>query len=307
MKSYAMRFISGKYQGGEFPLPPDSEIIVGRASELDMVLVEDMVSRRHAKILVAGDEVTIEDLGSTNGTFVNGERVKRMTLSDGDRVLIGTSIIKLVTVDAATQKVAPQPQPRLEEVAAGRRTNHARSMSGAIEEVPLPDLLQLFGSSRKTGLLVVKTDGDVGKIYLEQGMVAFATINDSPTVPPKKAAHRVVAWQRGLFYMEPMDRIDVPENLSLPAEAALMEAMRIFDEVNRSELPPLRSEVDIPSPLEPPLRDLSGDELEVFQACMQYKTLESVLNNCALDDVKVAHGLKRLLDAGYIETTEPVE
>ena len=41
---YALRFISGKYQGGEFPLPVNREIVVGRSSELDMVLVEDMVS-----------------------------------------------------------------------------------------------------------------------------------------------------------------------------------------------------------------------------------------------------------------------
>ncbi len=40
---FALRFISGKYQGGEFPLYPDREILVGRSSDLDMVLVEDMV------------------------------------------------------------------------------------------------------------------------------------------------------------------------------------------------------------------------------------------------------------------------
>ena len=47
---WALRFISGKYQGGEFPLRPHREIIIGRSSDLDMVLVEDMVSRKHAKI-----------------------------------------------------------------------------------------------------------------------------------------------------------------------------------------------------------------------------------------------------------------
>ncbi|MEP6865841.1 MAG: FHA domain-containing protein, partial [Deltaproteobacteria bacterium] len=47
---FALRFISGKYQGGEFPLRMNREIIIGRSSDLDMVLVEDMVSRRHAKI-----------------------------------------------------------------------------------------------------------------------------------------------------------------------------------------------------------------------------------------------------------------
>src|SRR5688572_6348342 len=191
MKHYAMRFISGKYQGGEFPLPPNTEIIVGRSSDLDMVLVEDMVSRRHAKIVVNADQVTIQDLGSTNGTFVNGERVKRATLNDGDRVLIGTSIIKLVTADAAIPPSAP-PGKKLQEVAINRRTNQVRSMSGAIDEVPLPDLLQLFGSSRKTGVLVVKTDTDVGKVCLEKGVIVSASINDQETLPSEKCVYRII-------------------------------------------------------------------------------------------------------------------
>ncbi|HEY8209754.1 MAG TPA: FHA domain-containing protein, partial [Myxococcaceae bacterium] len=67
-KNYALKFISGKYQGGEFPLKADKQIVIGRSSELDMVLVEDMVSRKHAKITTTEDEVYIQDLGSTNGT-----------------------------------------------------------------------------------------------------------------------------------------------------------------------------------------------------------------------------------------------
>ena len=96
---WALRFISGKYQGGEFPLRPHREIVIGRSSELDMVLVEDMVSRKHAKITTDDKAVTIQDLGSTNGTFVNGEKIRKVELKDGDRILIGTSIIKLVYVD----------------------------------------------------------------------------------------------------------------------------------------------------------------------------------------------------------------
>ena len=71
---YALRFISGKYQGGEFPLRMNREIVIGRSSDLDMVLVEDMVSRRHAKISSTDSEIFIQDLGSTNGTFVNGTK-----------------------------------------------------------------------------------------------------------------------------------------------------------------------------------------------------------------------------------------
>src|SRR5215472_14466538 len=87
-RSYVLRFISGKYQGGEFPIVPEKQIIVGRSSDLDMVLVEDMVSRKHARIAMQNDQIWIEDLGSTNGTFVNGEKIKRARLKEGDRVLI---------------------------------------------------------------------------------------------------------------------------------------------------------------------------------------------------------------------------
>jgi pSer/pThr/pTyr-binding forkhead associated (FHA) protein len=87
---FALKFISGKYQGGEFPLKGDKQLIIGRSSELDMVLVEDMVSRKHAKISMSGGKITIEDLGSTNGTFVNGEKVKTARIKEGDRILIGT-------------------------------------------------------------------------------------------------------------------------------------------------------------------------------------------------------------------------
>ena len=106
---FALRFISGKYQGAEFPLADSPEIVVGRSSDVDMVLIEDMVSRRHARF-DCKDEIVIEDLGSTNGTFVNGERIKRAKLNEGDRVLIGTSILKVVLADSVA--LAPSSRRR---------------------------------------------------------------------------------------------------------------------------------------------------------------------------------------------------
>ena len=108
---FALRFISGKYQGGEFPLRMNREIIIGRSSDLDMVLVEDMVSRRHAKISSTDAEVYIQDMGSTNGTFVNGEKIAgRALLHEGDRILVGTSIIKVVAVDGQARAARARPR-----------------------------------------------------------------------------------------------------------------------------------------------------------------------------------------------------
>jgi pSer/pThr/pTyr-binding forkhead associated (FHA) protein len=126
-RSYVLRFISGKYQGGEFPIVNDKPIIVGRSSDLDMVLVEDMVSRKHARITMQQDQIWIEDLGSTNGSFVNGEKIKLARLKEGDRVLIGTSILKVIAGEGAARADSTDAKANLENVAAARRTTSART------------------------------------------------------------------------------------------------------------------------------------------------------------------------------------
>jgi len=114
-RTLALRFISGKYQGGEFPLGTQHEIIVGRSSELDMVLVEDMVSRRHARIECGDDQIVIEDLGSTNGTFVNGEPLGQAprVLNGGDQIEIGGTML-LIEVSAPSTVIAPVPAPPMQ-------------------------------------------------------------------------------------------------------------------------------------------------------------------------------------------------
>jgi pSer/pThr/pTyr-binding forkhead associated (FHA) protein len=191
---FALRFISGKYQGGEFPLRMNREIIIGRSSDLDMVLVEDMVSRRHAKISSTETEVYIQDMGSTNGTFVNGEKIAgRALLHEGDRILVGTSIIKVVAVEGqlANQSEA-EARRRLEAGAQQRQATSGRPMSGVIEEIPLPDLLQLLSTSRKSGVLTVNNGVSMGKIYLRKGALYFATINDDFAVSPQKSIYRML-------------------------------------------------------------------------------------------------------------------
>ena len=185
--AWALRFISGKYQGGEFPLKMNRQVTIGRSSELDMVLVEDMVSRKHAKITVGPGKVLIEDLGSTNGTFVNGEKIRQARLKEGDRILIGTSILKLVQREDGAQAELSDAEmrERLEEAAQAQasKTNKTSSMTGKIEDIPLPDLLQLFHTSKKNGVLVV-TGAHEGRIYLRQGRVYYAVVDGDHALGP---------------------------------------------------------------------------------------------------------------------------
>lgn len=300
-RAFVLRFISGKYQGGEFPILPDKQIVVGRSSDLDMVLVEDMVSRKHARIAMQQDQIWIEDLGSTNGTFVNGEKIRRARLKEGDRVLIGTSILKVVATEGGKETTGDAKQ-NLENVASQRHTSQARTMSGNIAEVPLPDLLQLFGTSKKSGVLVVRTDTDVGKIFLRKGMVYFAVINDLDEVPPMKSVFRMLTWQTGLFDLEPPDEREYPNEINMGVQEILMEGLRQLDEFNelRAELPDLDARVSLATPLSKPLRSLSPEELDMVELVLNYGHLETILNKAKATDLDTVQGLIKLLKGGII-------
>jgi hypothetical protein len=300
-RSFVLRFISGKYQGGEFPLAADRQILVGRSSDLEMVLVEDMVSRKHARISVTGDQIWIEDLNSTNGTFVNGEKIQRTRLKEGDRVLIGTSILKVISGDAPRDG-SDVKREQLESVALARRTGQTRTMSGSIEEVPLPDLMQLFGTSKKSGVLVIRTDDDVGRIYLKKGNVAYAIINDLDDVQPMKSLYRMLTWQKGLFDLDPPDEREFPGEMNISVQQMLMEGMRQLDEFNRirDELPGLSARISVPSPLIPPLRELKPQELDVLQLAHNYATFEAVLNKSLATDLETAEIVLKLIKSSYL-------
>ena len=70
-------------------LRPDMVRTVGRATVADLVVDAPFLSRVHCRITARADGLLVEDLGSTNGTFVNGRRVERAALGEGDRLTIG--------------------------------------------------------------------------------------------------------------------------------------------------------------------------------------------------------------------------
>ena len=67
--------------------------MLGRGTDCDLRLVDAGVSRHHAELRMEDDEVVLVDLGSTNGTFVNGQPVRRVVLSDGTRVTLGRTTL----------------------------------------------------------------------------------------------------------------------------------------------------------------------------------------------------------------------
>ncbi len=300
----ALRFISGKYQGGEYPLEEGRQIVIGRSSDLDMVLVEEMVSRRHAQISMNGGVISIEDLGSTNGTFVNGEKIQRATLREGDRVLVGTSILKVVSVPLEDVRTEGSGAARRPAATMQQRTmvGEAPRMTGNIEEIPLPDLLQLFGTSKKNGVLVIRTETLTGRIYLSTGLVAHAMIEGMPQLSAAKAAYRMLAWQSGVFELEPPAAEEPPNPWNTSVQSLLMEGFRQQDELNRllDDLPPLENRLQLRTPLEAPLHELEPSHLDVLQLALNSSSIAALFDRTAVTDLETAEIIKALIKRGYL-------
>ncbi len=72
-------------------------ITIGRSPDADLVIADDFVSSLHAKVVPDGDGAIAEDLGSTNGTLVNGQPLTRpMRVREGDVIELGTNRLKVV-------------------------------------------------------------------------------------------------------------------------------------------------------------------------------------------------------------------
>ena len=82
-------------EGGARTVPLAKEVVtVGRLGECDVVLKDKGASRRHAQLRTKDGVVTLTDLGSTNGTRLNGQTVQTRALEDGDRITIGMTTLE---------------------------------------------------------------------------------------------------------------------------------------------------------------------------------------------------------------------
>jgi pSer/pThr/pTyr-binding forkhead associated (FHA) protein len=268
-----------------------------------------MVSRRHARITMEQGVVSIEDLGSTNGTFVNGEKIQRATLQEGDRVLIGTSILKLVSVPvervprAGSHKLVEKAPTLQQNEPVTTGSGEARRMSGSLEEIPLPDLMQLFGTSKKTGVLVLRAEGQIGRIYLRDGLVYFAQIESQPEVVPVKACFRMLSWKTGFFELDPPDPTQFEHEISMSAQEMLMEGFRQMDELAniRARLPEPGARLLLRTPLDAPLHELEPTHLEVLQTALNSDDLQALMDRTEVSDLQTAQIVLDLIKRGYLK------
>ncbi|MEM6992798.1 MAG: DUF4388 domain-containing protein [Myxococcota bacterium] len=295
-----LRFVTGKYEGRDFPLDDARSFIAGRSTEADLVLADDAVSRKHARFYPARGRIWVRDLGSRNGLVINGTTVSHHCLRAGDRIAIGSSLAKFADVEATD----------LSKERAGERTAASsvsgRSMTGSIEEIPLMDVLQWLATSRKTGTLKVKEPdgGRIGSLHLRDGQVFYATISSSTSLHPEKALMRMLAWTRGSFELENTAIDEVETEIHMSLEHMLMEAARIEDEMKnlarRNTLPAPDAPVTFVSPGPVKWRDLEDKELELIQSLVEWGGWQQLTDASKTDDLTLTRILVALQKKGVV-------
>ena len=115
-----LKVIAGAKEGAEIPLKK-SKFVIGRASDCTLRAGSDAISRHHCVLLKRDGAVTVRDLGSRNGTFVNGERITQETqLANGDELSVGP--LQFIFDAPADLDRGKKPAVKSEDEGAGEET-----------------------------------------------------------------------------------------------------------------------------------------------------------------------------------------
>jgi pSer/pThr/pTyr-binding forkhead associated (FHA) protein len=204
-------------------LHPSDTVVVGRSHACDLTLASADASRRHAEIVAAGEGFAVRDLGSTNGTFVNGERIEEHALRPGDRIQIGASTITFCQVGVGLQTPVERGE---EKTLLIERPVPSEAFHGALAEIPPYAVLQILEIGRKTGVLQVDSELGLGRLWLRGGNPVHAETKDQLGFD---AALAIVQAASGRFAFEP--QISSPDpTIKASVTELLLEASRLEDE-----------------------------------------------------------------------------
>ena len=116
---FLLRGVSGATLGKTFAVTDNA--VIGRQPDCDIPIAAEEISRHHARLKVTPDGIQVEDLGSANGTFVNGKRVQSALLKPGEELRLDTVRFLLVTpgMDARQQSAGARIEPAPPAAASG--------------------------------------------------------------------------------------------------------------------------------------------------------------------------------------------
>jgi pSer/pThr/pTyr-binding forkhead associated (FHA) protein len=283
---------------------PLEEVVLGRDEDCQIILDDDPVSREHAKVVYQDYQPELLDLGSTNGTFLNGKRVHRAQLKQRDNIQVGASVFEvLIGKENWDSETDSEPSPnngKLQSLigkmkaATPSPNGQACALSGRLSEINLTSLLQVIDSDQATGTLVILQGGQEGRLHIHRGEVRHAAFGRATGV---KALYRLMSLQDGVFEFFIPGRSPEFHTIEGDLHRHILEAVRQKDEyaVYKKQLPlPESRLVFNPNMLISPSK-VPPQAFEVMTAIRQHNTVEEIIEACRIPDVEACRILLVLM------------
>jgi pSer/pThr/pTyr-binding forkhead associated (FHA) protein len=200
--------------------------VLGRSPDCDLPVVSERASRRHAHVFWERTGFVVRDLGSTNGTYVNDERVDgKRALQPGDRILVGDQAVTFCLI-GSEDPFAGLPSDADTVVASRPPSSHPDALQGSLTEIPAFAVLQVLELGRKSGLLSVRHGDELHQVWFDAGRAVHA---ESGATWGEEAAFALLAAQAGQFsFQSGAAAAEVTVRRSVTE--LLLEASRLQDE-----------------------------------------------------------------------------
>lgn len=217
-------------------LRPDKAVVIGRSPACDLPVPSGRVSRRHAWVHPEGTKFAVADLGSTNGTFVNENRVHGdRILKPGDQIRVGDHVITFCLMEPAAGAITVDEKAgdgtmvfsgNPLEAAHQQQTD---ALQGDLTQIPAFALLQMLDIGQKSGVLEVTAPAGRARLWLRLGRPIHA---ESGAKKGFDAAIEIARFSLGRFFFEPGGT--APEaSISTGMSELLLESSRQMDESRR--------------------------------------------------------------------------
>lgn len=193
-----------------------------------------------------------------------------------------------------------------EEEDANRKTD-GRMIAGKLEEISLSDVLQMLGTTNKSGELIVSPQKITAArnpeaeaiIYLDSGSVVHVVYG---TLRNEEAFYNILKIQKGYFALFGGSKANFDHPMSTPLEALLLEGLRRLDEeIAQFQL---KDEDSVAAQPDEPLTGLSSEELRIFQIAWKNKRMKEIWRKSPFGQTETTQIVQRLIRNGFLKRTD---
>jgi pSer/pThr/pTyr-binding forkhead associated (FHA) protein len=195
----------------------------GRSPSCDLSIPSQRVSRMHAEITWDGDQPILRDLGSENGTLVNGRPIREHPLADRDELAIGPY---LCTFRSVSGKGSLKEALTLADSKSDTQEMDLAALSGRLDSISLFEILKALEFNEKTGTLEIFETGHAdGRLIIRAGVPIYAAIGD---LSGERAVFSLLSHEDGSFRFT-AEAEEVEPNLDQSISELLLDAQRKMD------------------------------------------------------------------------------